>query len=210
MVLSCATTRLEGSVNPGIQNIYSSSVTITNSAGKTYGSGTIIHNRAGQQLFVLTAAHVVEAIQKRGEKLGISTAFDKKKRTMAVYKIDSKRDLAVLYSVKKEERTGPSVRISMYSPNIGDKVWVIGAPLGEERTVTFGVISNFQTYKGKVLYRTTAATYYGNSGGGMFDSRGNLVGVAHGILEIQRTIFSSQLVPGGFFFVGLETIREFM
>lgn len=209
---SCATTtvRKEGSVNPEIQNIYSASVTIINCDKKKYGSGTIIHNRKGQQMFVLTAAHVVKAIQKKNEKVCVSTAFDTKKRQVKIYKIDDKVDLAIVYTEEMEKRAGPEVDISLYGPNIGDKVWVIGAPLGRDRTVTNGIVSNFQDYKGKVLYRTTAATYYGNSGGGMFNADGQLIGVAHGVLEIQRTMFSTQLVPGGFFFVGLETIRKFM
>lgn len=208
----CATTgqAVEGSVNPKIKNIYLSSVTIENTNGRSYGSGTIIHNKAGQQMFVLTAAHVVKAIQEKKEKIAFTTGYDSIRRETKVYKIDNKCDLAIIYTEKFEKKSGPYIDISLYSPNIGDNVLVIGAPLGADRTVTNGIISNFVIHEGKVLYRTTAATFYGNSGGGLFNSDGKLIGVVHEVLEVKTSVFSSQLVPGGFFFVGLESIRKFM
>jgi len=209
MTLSCATVQKEGSVKPEIHNIYQSSVTVTDDGGRTVGSGTIIHNGINQYMFVLTAAHVVEALLEKDKVPCVTTAFDSKIYAMKVYKIDAQRDLAILSSINKMERVGPSTRVSLYGPNIGDDVWVIGAPLGDERTVTNGIISNFKVMDGKKLYRTTAPTFYGNSGGGMFNRDGNLIGVAHGILRVQMG-FSITHVPGGYFFVGLESIREFM
>jgi len=211
MSISCASTlQREGSINPSIENIYLSSVTIKDCSGKSYGSGTIIHNGVGQRMFILTAAHVVAAVQGNKKKTCVSTAYDSILRPVGVYKIDPKIDLALLYGKKKETKKGPAVKISLYAPNIGDSVRVIGTPLGSDRTVTDGIVSNFETMEGIDLYRTTAATYYGNSGGGMFNSKGELIGVAHAILEARRTMFTTQVVPGGFFFVSLKTIRTFM
>jgi len=210
VLASCATTQhREGSISTELENIYLSSVTVSDSAD-SQGSGTIIYNKAGEHIVVLTAAHVVEGIQEDGKKIYISTGFDKINREMSVYKIDFKLDLALLRGVTTEKRSGPFVKISTQVPNIGDDVWVIGCPMGADRTVTKGIISNFAEHEGKTLYRTTADIYDGNSGGGMFNKNKELIGVAHGVLEVRRSMFFSQLVPGGFFFVGLENIRQFM
>lgn len=210
VAFSCATVQKEGSVKPEINNIYLSSVTIKSNIGRTFGSGTIIYNRVGQQMFVLTAAHVVKAILERDQKPYVSTAYDIENYETTIYKIDYERDLALLSSVKKMKKPGPFVKISLHIPNIGDSIWVIGTPLGDDRTVTNGIISNFKVDGKKMLYRTTAPVYYGNSGGGMFNSNNELIGVAHAILQVQLGVFIVQNVPGGAFFVGLETIRKFM
>lgn len=207
---SCAATQQkEGSVNPKIENIYMSSVTVKDNFARTYGSGTIIYNKAGQQMFVLTAAHVVSAILKENKQPCVSTAYDTGNHLMTVYKIDKDKDLALLSSKERVKKNGPYVNIATYAPNIGDSVWVIGAPLGADRTVTRGIISNFKSDKKKALYRTTADTFFGNSGGGMFNDNGELVGVAHALIQV-RIGFSILNVPGGFFFIALKTIKVFM
>jgi len=208
--LSCSHIKLEGWIKPNIRNIYLSSITIKDCDGDYYGSGTIIYNKKGHQMIVLTAAHVIIGIKEKKKEICFNTAFDYKTRFTTIYKIDIKTDLAILHGKNKEERSGPSVNISLHIPDIGDQVVVIGSPMGEERTVTSGIISGFKVRKKKVLYKTTASIFYGSSGGGMFNSDGELIGVAHKILDIQRTIFYTQIVPGGFFFIGLETIRNFI
>ena len=161
-------------------------------------------------MVVLTAAHVIEAMQKRKKVIKVTTAFDKIERIFEVLKMDSDKDLALIYSINNEKKRCPFVKIASRGPKIGDSVWVIGTPMGAERTVTNGIISNYLKEKKVFLYRSTAVMYYGNSGGGMFNSRGELVGVAHGVLTAQLNIFVAEIVPGGFFFIGLPSIKAFM
>ena len=210
LLISCASNQLAGNVKEDLRNIYLSSVSLINKNREVYGSGTIIYSKPNQQLFILTAAHVVKGFQNNKENIYISTGFDTSIRIMEVYKIDYIKDLALIRSKKKEKLVRPFVNISNNNQHIGDNIWVVGAPNGTERTLTYGIISNFQKLNGKLLYRTTADIYYGNSGGGMFDYKGELIGVAHGVLEVPRNMFSSQLVPGGNFFVGLEEIKKFL
>lgn len=210
LLISCASNQLAGNVKEDLRNIYLSSVSLINKNREVYGSGTIIYSKPNQQLFILTAAHVVKGFQNNKENIYISTGFDTSIRIMEIYKIDHIKDLALIRSKKKEKLARPYVNISNNNQYIGDNIWVVGAPNGTERTLTYGIISNFQKLNGKLLYRTTADIYYGNSGGGMFDYKGELIGVAHGVLEVPRNMFSSQLVPGGNFFVGLEEIKKFL
>jgi serine protease Do len=62
---------------------------------------------------------------------------------------------------------------------VGDTVFAIGSPFGLQNTVTAGVVSALRR-RGRgdrLLIQTDASVNPGNSGGGLFDLRGRLVGI---------------------------------
>ena len=59
----------------------------------------------------------------------------------------------------------------------GESVYAIGAPEGLELTFSGGVISALRETEGVHVIQTSAPTSPGSSGGGLFDSTGNLVGI---------------------------------
>ncbi|MBY0588617.1 S1C family serine protease [bacterium] len=62
----------------------------------------------------------------------------------------------------------------------GDVAFAIGSPLGLTRSVTEGIISNTQrNVDGQVYLQMTAQISPGNSGGPLFNSRGQVVGVTN-------------------------------
>lgn len=62
--------------------------------------------------------------------------------------------------------------------NVGDPVFAIGSPLGLERTVTEGIVSNRnRALSGMLSIQTTAPINPGNSGGPLFNDRGEVIGV---------------------------------
>jgi S1-C subfamily serine protease len=63
------------------------------------------------------------------------------------------------------------------SLGIGEHVYAIGAPLSQELTLSEGLISGVRHGAGRTLVQTSAAVGHGSSGGGLFDERGNLVGI---------------------------------
>lgn len=197
------------SINPAIQRAYIASVSITTEESKTYGSGTIIRNRAGEQLIVVTVAHVIRSMQKRKQKVHVLTTYSKIPKKMMVWKISDDRDLALLISYSKEVSDGPYVELAGSAPSIGDQVWAIGGPLGKRLTVTKGIVSNFEKGKKKQLYRFTAEIFFGNSGGGLFNERNELVGVVHGMQYIIIG-FNTIFVPGAGFAVSLKDIKSFL
>ncbi len=60
---------------------------------------------------------------------------------------------------------------------VAEKVYSIGAPQGLELTIAEGIISSKRTLDGERLLQTSAPISKGSSGGGLFDSQGNLLGV---------------------------------
>ncbi len=134
------------------------------------GSGFII----GSDGIILTNAHVVREAKDVTVKLS-----DRREFTAKVLGIDTATDIAVL---KIDATHLPVVRLgSAKSLEVGDPVLAIGAPYGLEETATQGIISA----KGRSLpgdavvpfLQTDAAVNPGNSGGPLFDGKGEVVGI---------------------------------
>jgi serine protease Do len=134
------------------------------------GSGFIISTDG----YILTNAHVVEAADEINVKLN-----DKREFKAKVIGSDKRTDIALI----KIEATGlPAVKFG--DPNklrVGEWVIAIGSPFGFENTVTAGIVSA----KGRSLpqenfvpfIQTDAAVNPGNSGGPLFNMRGEVVGI---------------------------------
>lgn len=146
--------------NPGPREFQSNSL----------GSGFIITTDG----FVLTNAHVVEAADEITVKLN-----DKREFKAKVIGSDRRTDIALL----KIEAAGlPAVKFG--DPNklkVGEWVIAIGSPFGFENSVTAGIVSA----KGRSLpqenfvpfIQTDAAVNPGNSGGPLFNMRGEVIGI---------------------------------
>jgi serine protease Do len=62
--------------------------------------------------------------------------------------------------------------------NAGDAVFAVGNPLGLERSVTQGIVSNkSRNLEGQLFLQTDTAINPGNSGGPLFNQRGEVIGV---------------------------------
>lgn len=136
------------------------------------GSGVIISKDG----YIVTNNHVIDGAQKITVKTSDGTEYDAK-----LVGTDAKSDIAVL-KVDANDLTpaalGDSSKIS-----VGDTAITIGNPLGTlGGTVTDGIISatsrelvvNNESMK---LIQTNATINSGNSGGGLFDGNGNLIGI---------------------------------
>jgi serine protease Do len=134
------------------------------------GSGFIISPDG----IVLTNAHVVKDANEVTVKL-----TDRREYRAKVLGSDSKTDVAVL---KIEARNLPVVTLGNTKDlRVGEWVLAIGSPFGFENTVTAGVVSA----KGRTLpddsavpfIQTDVAVNPGNSGGPLFNARGEVVGI---------------------------------
>jgi len=60
---------------------------------------------------------------------------------------------------------------------VGETVYTIGSPKGLERTLGQGLLSGLRKMEGVEYVQITAPVSEGSSGGGLFDERGNLIGI---------------------------------
>ena len=134
------------------------------------GSGFIVSADG----LVLTNAHVVKGASDVTVKL-----TDRREFRAKVLGSDPKTDVAVL---KIEAKNLPTVRLgSTRDLQVGEWVLAIGSPFGFENSVTAGVVSA----KGRSLpddslvpfIQTDVAVNPGNSGGPLFNGRGEVVGI---------------------------------
>ncbi len=138
------------------------------------GSGVII----SEDGYIITNNHVVEG----GTEITVVTS-DGTEYNAEVVGTDEKSDIAVI----KVDASGLTPAIIGNSDNVqaGDKAVVIGNPLGTlGGTVTDGIISAVNreiTIDNETmsLLQTNATINSGNSGGGLFDGQGNLIGIVN-------------------------------
>ncbi len=134
------------------------------------GSGFIIDPNG----VVLTNAHVVEGADEVRVKL-----TDKREFKGKVMGIDHLTDVAV---VKIDARGLPAVKIGDPAKSrVGDWVLAIGSPFGFENTVTAGILSATSRSLPEGSYvpflQTDAAVNPGNSGGPLFNLKGEVIGI---------------------------------
>ena len=65
----------------------------------------------------------------------------------------------------------------MTTPKIGSPVYAIGSPLGLDRTLTAGLVSSIRKKGEVILIQTSSPISPGSSGGGLFNDRGELLGI---------------------------------
>lgn len=138
------------------------------------GSGVII----SQDGYILTNNHVINGANSVKVRLRDGTEYD-----ATIVGSDSDNDIALL----KVSATGlsPATFGDSNSLAVGDYVVAIGNPLGElGGTVTDGIISALARKvtiedTQMTLLQTNAQVNPGNSGGGLFNANGELVGIVN-------------------------------
>ena len=88
---------------------------------------------------------------------------------------DDDRDLCLL-DVDDLQGIPPKVR-DYDKLNIGEDVYAVGSPKGLDLSLSTGVISQLRQTTDARYIQTDAAISPGSSGGGLFDSDGNLIGI---------------------------------
>lgn len=138
------------------------------------GSGVIISKDG----YIVTNNHVVEGANKITVRDKNGTEYDAK-----LIGTDAKTDLAVIKI--EASKLSAAVLGTSSSLSVGDEAIAIGNPLGElGGTVTRGIISALDreiTIDGQTmtLLQTDTAINKGNSGGGLFNDEGHLIGIVN-------------------------------
>lgn len=137
----------------------------------TQGSAVAI-----SQDVLLTNCHVVE------NKPVIILLQDESADFASVTRADPKTDRCFMKSQKLS--LSPVKGIRLYSDlAVGERVYSIGTPSGLERTLGEGLISGLRKQDNIHFIQTSAPVSPGSSGGGLFDARGNLIGITTFLLR---------------------------
>ncbi len=135
------------------------------------GSGVIVSGEG----YIVTNNHVVEG----ADAIEVGLA-DGRKAAAKIVGTDPETDLAV---IRIKERDLPVMVLGQPDEaRVGDVVLAIGNPFGVGQTVTMGIISavgrnNLHINHFENFIQTDAAINFGNSGGALVDTHGNLLGI---------------------------------
>tara|TARA_Y100001963_G_scaffold102022_1_gene140397 strand:+ start:5469 stop:6269 length:801 start_codon:yes stop_codon:yes gene_type:complete len=185
-------TKIETSINVHLCLEIEGEKECRSTTGKGSGSGTIIKHWKDKS-YILSAAHVCdnsdqrEFWEQRGGSVTISSiAIDfrgSRHQIEGVVIIDKATDLCVL---QVDGIIGEEAHIGRIAPKIGDKVFNVAAPQGDSApgmaAVLEGRFSGFFQFRG-----TSARSAYtipaigGSSGSGVFNSKGQLIGMIHSV-----------------------------
>lgn len=141
------------------------------------GTGFAIGNS-----YIVTNYHVIEdadTICIKGVKGVINNGY-----SAEVLTVDKTNDMAVL-KINDTRFNGFGVipySVSTRMADVGEDIFVLGYPLtqalGNEIKLTNGIVSSRTGYQGDIAtYQISAPVQPGNSGGPMFDSKGNVIGI---------------------------------
>lgn len=160
---------------------------------KGNGSGFFINEKG----YIATNYHVVKetsAIQVEYFQKGIKNTFSAK-----VIVTDKQNDLAIIQINDPEFKSLPIIPYVFNSTikDVGTEVFALGYPIanvmGDEIKFTDGKISSKTGIEGDItVYQISVPIQPGNSGGPLFDSKGNLVGITSSALN--KEYFNSENV----------------
>jgi len=144
------------------------------------GSGVLISNDGK----VLTAAHVVQTAD-----VAVVEFSDGQVLNARVIGSDVQSDVALLQLKEIPKGVMPAMLGDSDKVEVGDQVFVIGAPYGISQTLSVGHLSgrhrlnrNNQSTSVEFL-QTDASINTGDSGGPMFDMAGNVIGIVSSIMS---------------------------
>ncbi len=160
-----------------LPSVVTIAITSKVSTNQEFGSGFIISKDG----FVVKNNHVIDEASEitvglnSGEKFKAKIVSIDKKTDIAVLKIDADKEL-------KFAKFGDSNKA-----RIGDSVIVVGNPFGLGLSVSTGIVSakgrNLNNGQVDEFIQTDAAINNGNSGGPMFNVKGEIIGISTSILS---------------------------
>jgi S1-C subfamily serine protease len=176
------------------------SPTIQLSGDEFVGSGTVISSRLnekrdGYDTFVLTAWHVVRNILNDQPELrhkGIDcTIYTKTGNTVRLCDVVAKRESCDLALLKMRGRERVAQVAQLIAPNelssirVWTPVYAVGCPLGNDPIPTGGFVANLASeINGSEYWMINAPTYFGNSGGGIYN------GDTHQLIAVFSKIYT--------------------
>lgn len=170
------------------------------------GSGFFIDERG----YILTNRHVVEEAEEIKVRLADETTLDAE-----VTGQDPFLDVALLKV--KGDRPFPAVPLGDSGAlKVGEWVMAVGNPIDIGTSVTVGVVSGKERdLPGQArnsdlaaYIQTDAAINFGNSGGPLFNARGEVIGISTAIIRGGSVPFSQKMVEGLGFAIPINSVKR--
>ena len=164
--------------------------------GPAYGAplkirGSGIHLGEG---VILTARHAVE--RSEGGKLVVPEVVhvltdDLRELSATRQGANAYLDVAV-YKLQGDQSDWPisSVQFAEHDVTYGDGVFTVGYPMGRGPALSYGKVGNPNTFLPTVqsrLVQVDLSACRGNSGGGLLNDEGQLVGLVHAIIQTETS-----------------------
>lgn len=150
---------------PDYEKIVNATISVHNVEAGTSGAGVaIIYNN---EKYILSAFH----LDNSDEIYVYDLDFVKMEKIIW----DADTDLLLLKPTK-ELKTVEYIEFIETETKIGEKIWLCGNPMGIDRALTYGNI--IKKSNDNKFFMTDAAMWFGNSGGGAFNSKTQLIGIA--------------------------------
>jgi serine protease Do len=151
-------------------------ISIETPSGK--GSGFLINDDG----YAITNDHVIQGETRISAILYLNVPGGLTRRRIddvEIVALNPFFDLALLkLPLPKDLKPSHVVLGSLEDVNAGEGVFAVGNPLGLERSVSQGIVSNRnRNIEGQIYLQTDAAINPGNSGGPLFNLRGEVIGV---------------------------------
>lgn len=135
----------------------------------TYDGQIICSSVLLDSTHVLTAAHCIQ------ESLTMDVMCGTTLTPGLVIRFDKSVDLAEFELV--EPCGQPASAVASANPSRGEKVYTLGCPAGICGRITAGVVAGYAAVNEHQVVVTDATAFFGNSGGGLFNDSGEVVGI---------------------------------
>lgn len=158
--------------------------------GKIAIRGTGFHLRDG---YLVTARHAVERNDPSGKHIPphIRVITNELDELSAFLVGDSAYTDVVVYRLEEKHRSAllTFTPFASQEGTTGDEVFTVGYPLGWGPTMAFGRLGNTNTFLQTVdtrLLQADLSVCSGNSGGAMYNTAGQVVGLMHAIIQTEK------------------------
>jgi len=168
---------------------------VKDETGTSYATGTVIHTHQGESL-VVTCGHVFRESKGKGEivaEFGFANGQTVKVPGQLLDYDSNANDIA-LVSIRNGRHALTAVEIASVGSIVdrGDNVFTLGCDHGDDPTIRNSAIKNLARYDGAMKYDIFGRPVNGRSGGGMFNAKGQLIGVCNAAaVEVDEGIYTA-------------------
>jgi len=160
---------------------YIAAQTVMVRAGTSSGSGTLINKQ-----YVLTAYHVVQGSSEAlidlpgasGIRCSVETFGNLESVDYAILKIEDEIPEGIELNIAQVDLEEEFL--------VGRQIFFAGFPQGGDFHLTEGLLSSISD----TFYKTSAPVMFGQSGGGVYDNHGHLIGVISRMGQMNNGFFS--------------------